>query len=96
MIAVLEQAGDEDGVGLEVHALLERIRREARTLDEQQFEPLAQRPLTALRRGGAGDASADEHEALHSNSLSLQRSGPDSPFPSETRCYKLADMLRPG
>jgi hypothetical protein len=96
VIAVLEHAGDELCVGLEVHSTHGRIRREARTLDEDDLETLDQRALRTPGRGGAEHAPVDEHETLHESSLALQRSGLDSPFSSETECYKLADMLRPG
>lgn len=89
-------AGQQLCVYLEVDPLDRRIRRESWALDEDDLEAIGQRELSAPRRGGPGNTSVNAHEALHHTSLALQRSGQNSASASETECYKLADMLRPG
>lgn len=104
-----EQTRHELRVLLEVDALDRRIRWEAGPVENDDAEPLPERKLPAPGRTAADNASVDEHEPLHS---AILRKGSDSTGltpgrrcnevglillkKAGARCYKLADMLRPG
>ena len=61
----LEQLGHERCVPLEVHPIDRRVRREARPLDRDEFEPLREGLLNGPGHSRAHHAAVNEDEPLH-------------------------------